>query len=213
MRQLRRDPIRSVLCLGAHADDIEIGCGGALLQLIAENPELDVTWVVFSATPTRIEEAQASANAFLQGVANPRVIVEGFRDSYFPFQGAQIKECVERIRATVNPDLIFTHRRDDMHQDHRLVCELTGCAWRDHLILEYEIPKFDGDLTTPNVYVPLTAELAERKVELLARHFPSQQSKPWFTADTFLGLMRIRGIECNAAGRYAEGFHVRKLLF
>lgn len=212
MLSLRRQPIRSVLCLGAHADDIEIGCGGALLQLMCEQPELDVTWVVLSATPQRAEEARASAAAYLQGAATHRVILESFRDSYFPYEGALVKEAIERIRRETNPDLIFTHRRDDLHQDHRLVSELTGCAWRDHLTLEYEIPKFDGDLATPNAYLPLTPELAERKVQLLNEFFPSQRAKPWFTPDTFLGLMRIRGIECNSPGRYAEGFHARKFV-
>lgn len=212
MLHLRREPIRSVLCLGAHADDIEIGCGGALLQLIAEQPGLEVTWVVFSATPQRADEARASAAAFLQGVTKQQVVIESFRDSYFPYEGARIKECVERIRRETNPEVVFTHRRDDLHQDHRLVSELTSCAWRDHLIMEYEIPKYDGDLSTPNAYVPLTGGVAQRKVELLSEYFPSQRSKPWFTPDTFLGLMRIRGIECNAAGRYAEAFHVRKFV-
>lgn len=212
MIHLRRNSIRKVLCLGAHADDIEIGCGGTLLQLAAEQPELEVTWVVLSGQHERALEAQSSAAAFLQGVARKRVHFAGFRDSYFPFQGEQIKEFVERIRDETDPDLIFTHRRDDLHQDHRLVSELTLCAWRNHLILEYEIPKYDGDLGAPNAFVRLDEATARRKVELLETHFASQRSKPWFSADTFLGLMRLRGIECNSPGRYAEAFFARKLV-
>ncbi|MFN8464137.1 MAG: PIG-L deacetylase family protein [Caldilineaceae bacterium] len=212
MHSLKFGELRQVLCLGAHSDDIEIGCGGAVLQLVAANPGIEVHWIVFSANPARKAEALASASAFLEGVAQHNVVVHAFRDGYFPFVGDAVKDEFEAIRRKVSPDLIFTHCRHDLHQDHRLLCQLTYNTFRDHLILEYEIPKWDGDLRTPNVYFPLLNDTAQRKVDLLMQHFPSQAGRDWFTPDTFEALMRIRGLEARAPEGKAEGFYVRKLI-
>jgi LmbE family N-acetylglucosaminyl deacetylase len=206
------DGFRRVLCLGAHADDIEIGCGGTLLRMIGLNPELSVRWVVFSGDEVRAAEARASAAAFLRGVADNRIDVHGFRDSFFPAAWGQIKEQVAAIAREFSPDVIFTHRRDDAHQDHRVLAELTWCAFRDHLILECEIPKYEGDLGQPNVFVPLSSEQARAKAEMIHAGFLSQRSHRWFTADTFLALSRLRGVECNATEQHAEGFYCRKLV-
>lgn len=200
-----------ILCLGAHADDIEIGCGATILDLIARGVQLEVDWCVLSATPVRAEEARASAAAFLEGAAEARVEVQGFRDGHFPWQGSAIKEWLETLKARPRPDLILTHTRDDRHQDHREVCSLTWNTFRDHLILEYEIPKWDGDLGRPGLYVPVSEEAVERKVELLHRHFPTQAAKPWFDRDTFRGLARLRGLECASPTRFAEAFFAPKL--
>ena len=201
-----------VLCLGAHSDDIEIGAGGTLLGWIGEGIALDVVWCVASATGARAEEARLSADAFLAGAHAKRIELAGFTDSYFPSEGAAIKRWLEEIRASCRPDLILTHRGDDAHQDHRELSRLTWNAFRDHLILEYEIPKWDGDLSRPNAYVPLGAATLARKIELLLAHFGTQRSKDWFDAETFRGLARLRGMECRAPERYAEAFEVRKLL-
>jgi LmbE family N-acetylglucosaminyl deacetylase len=202
-----------VLALGAHADDIEIGCGGTILHLVERGLVAAATWVVFSGLGERADEAKASGAAFLEGVEERSVVVHGFRDGFFPHSGAVIKDEFERLKQEVDPDLVVTHRGDDAHQDHRLVSELTWNTFRNHLILEYEIPKYDGDLGRPNLFVPLAEPTYRRKIELLQKHFPSQHSKPWFTEDTFLALMRLRGMESHAPSRYAEGFHSRKLLF
>ncbi len=212
MHSLKFGELQRVLCLGAHSDDIEIGCGGAILQLVAANPQLEVHWIVFSATPERKAEALASASAFLEGAATQNVVVHAFRDGYFPYVGDAIKDEFETIRRALSPDLIFTHCRHDLHQDHRLLCQLAYNTFRDHLILEYEIPKWDGDLRTPNVYFPLVSNTAQRKIDLLLQHFPSQAGRDWFTADTFQALMRIRGLEARAPEGKAEGFYVRKLI-
>jgi LmbE family N-acetylglucosaminyl deacetylase len=204
--------IRQLLCLGAHSDDIEIGCGGSILQLLVAHPQIEVHWVVFSASPLRRSEALASADAFLQGAQARHVVVHAFRDGYFPFVGDAIKDEFESLKQVVAPDVIFTHSRRDLHQDHRLLSQLTYNTFRDHLILEYEIPKWDGDLRTPNAYVPLENAIAQRKIELLLRHFPTQAGRDWFTGDTFHGLMRLRGVEARAPEGMAEGFHIRKLL-
>ena len=211
---LARDPQRPlrVLAIGAHADDIEIGCGGTILRLVTEHPGLAVDWLVLSGAGGRAEEAADSAAAFLEGAGRTRVAVEGFRDGFFPYEGAAVKERFERLKAEVDPDLVLTHRLEDRHQDHRLVAELTWNTFRDHLILEYEIPKYEGDLGRPNLYVPVTSEQGERKVELLRKCFPSQSGRSWFSDDTFWATLRLRGIECNAPGRYAEAFQARKLV-
>lgn len=201
-----------VLCLGAHSDDIEIGCGATILRLIEEHPGLHIRWVVFSANQTRRQEAQSSAERFLQGASRVKVDILGFRDGFFPFIGAEIKEYFEQIKAEFTPDLVFTHYRHDRHQDHRLLSDLAWNTFRSHLVLEYEIPKYDGDLGIPNLYVPVSDAVAERKVRYLFDSFVSQQDKKWFTADTFLGLMRLRGIEATDLTRYAEAFHARKLV-
>jgi LmbE family N-acetylglucosaminyl deacetylase len=201
-----------LLAVGAHADDIEIGCGATILRLAAEHPGLSVDWLVLSGHGDRAGEAADSAAAFLAGAGATRVMVEGFRDGFFPYDGGAVKERFERLKTEVAPDLVLTHRLEDRHQDHRLVAELTWNTFRDHLILEYEIPKYEGDLGRPNLYVPVGQEHGERKVELLRKCFPSQAGRSWFNDDTFWATLRLRGIECNASGRYAEAFQARKLV-
>ena len=207
-----KNGIRRILCLGAHCDDIEIGCGGTILRLIQENPKLEFHWVVFSSNPVRKREARKAASLFLQNAGGSRVVIRNFRDSYFPYDGKAIKEFVASIQKSFEPDLIFTHTRNDLHQDHRLICELTWNAFRNHLILEYEIPKYDGDLGSPNFFVGLDEALCTAKIRNILAAFRSQAGKQWFTEDTFRALLRIRGIESNAEGRYAEGFYCRKAL-
>lgn len=200
-----------VVCLGAHADDIEIGAGGTLLSWIAGGARLDVLWCVLSAHGERAGEAQASAEDFLEGAANRAIGLGAFRDSYLPYEGAAVKTWMERQRQRMPaPDVVITHRSDDSHQDHRLANELAWNLYRDSLVLEFEIPKWDGDLARSNAYVELAPETLDRKVALLERHFGSQRSKAWFDAETFRGLARLRGVECRT--RYAEAFAVRKLL-
>ena len=210
--QLRPTPGRpvEVLAVGAHADDIEIGCGGTVLHLVAAGFPLRVTWVVLAATGVREREAVASAAAFLKDVEQTTVVLKSFRDGFFPWAGAEVKEVFEGLKGEVDPDLVIAPRRADAHQDHRLVAELTWNTFRDHLVLEYEIPKYDGDLGNPNLFVPLPAETCQRKVELLLEQFPSQHDHPWFTADTFWAMLRLRGVESNAPSGFAEGFHCRK---
>jgi LmbE family N-acetylglucosaminyl deacetylase len=200
----------SVLCLGAHSDDIEIGAGGTLLSWIASGVRLHVHWCVLSAAGPRAAEAEASAAAFLAGAVSSVVELADFRDSFFPYQGGEIKDWFSGLKARSRPDVILTHRRDDAHQDHQETCRLTWNAFRDHLILEYEIPKWDGDLGQPNFYMPLDADVLERKIELLLAHFGTQRSKDWFDAETFRGLARLRGMECRAPERYAEAFVLAK---
>ena len=202
---------RRVLLIGAHADDIEIGCGATVLSLVREHPEIDVTWVVLGASGVRELEARASAEAFLGGAANVEIVVHAFRDGFFPYIGAEVKELFESLKARVAPDVIFTHTREDLHQDHRVACELTWNTWRNHLIFEYEVPKYDGDLSSPNVFVPVTAELVDAKIEKLTEAFPSQRGKHWFDAELFRGLMRIRGMEAASPTGYAEAYVCRKL--
>lgn len=201
-----------VLCLGAHSDDIEIGAGGTLIAWIARGVRLDVHWCVLSAPGARGQEAVASARAFLEGAASAEIELKEFRDGYFPAEREAIKTWMQDLARRVRPDLILTHKEDDAHQDHRLVRELTWNAFRDHVVLEYEIPKWDGDLGRPNLYVPLPAAAMDRKLALLEAHFATQRSKDWFDAETFRGLARLRGMECRAPDHYAEGFVARKLL-
>jgi LmbE family N-acetylglucosaminyl deacetylase len=214
MRQLSlfhgEEPPRRVLVLGAHADDIELGCGATLLAS-QRSAELDVTWVVLSAEGVREREARSSADAFLARAASTSVECHSFRDGYFPYVGGAVKDVFEELKQRVEPDLILTHTRHDLHQDHRLVCELTWNTWRDHMILEYEIPKYDGDLATPNVFVPVSEEVAREKIALVGRSFESQRDRHWFDDELFLGLMRIRGMEARSASGYAEAFTCRKL--
>lgn len=201
----------SVLCLGAHSDDIEIGAGGTILSLIAARVRLSVHWCVLSASGQRADEASSSAAAFLEGAHESRVEIADFEDSYFPDHRRQIKQWLLDLRTRVAPDIVFTHARHDAHQDHREVNQLTWNVFRDHLVFEYEIPKWDGDLGQPNMYVPLTRSTLERKIELLHEHFVTQQrSKDWFDRETFVGLARLRGMECRAADLYAEAFFIRK---
>jgi LmbE family N-acetylglucosaminyl deacetylase len=206
-----RGPL-AVLCLGAHSDDLEIGCGGTLLTLLAERRRVDVHWVVLSGDARRAREARRSAARLLRGAAKADVDVADFRDGFFPYQGAALKERFEQLKRRARPHLVFTHRGDDAHQDHRMVSELTWNTFRDDLILEYEIPKYDGDLGRPNVFVPLSSGVRRRKVRHLMSAFPTQRRKHWFSESTFEGLMRLRGVECAAPDGYAEAFHVRKLV-
>lgn len=205
-------PLR-ILCIGAHSDDIEIGCGGTILRLCAEHPHVEVRWVVLSAVGERAEEARESAAVFLRSAARREVMISDFRDGFFPYDGARIKEYFEELRRGFEPDLILTHQRSDLHQDHRTVSELTWNTFRAHLILEYEIPKYDGGLGSPNLFVPLTREVQAEKVETLMTVFRTQRGKHWFSPETFTGLMRLRGVESAAETGFAEGFHARKVVF
>lgn len=200
-----------ILCLGAHSDDIEIGCGGSLLQFKKTYRDLRFHWVVFSAAGARGREAAKGAELFTAG-SEKKAFFKEFRDGFLPHSGVAVKEFFEELKAQVNPDLIFTHWQGDAHQDHRLVNELTWNTFRNHTILEYEIPKYDGDLGRPNVFVPLDSGLQEQKASQLLEAFESQRSKPWFDRELFLGLMRIRGMESNSPSGYAEAFYSRKLL-
>ncbi len=205
-------PLRQVLCLGAHSDDIEIGCGGSILRIIEENPGIEVWWVVFSGNSARRSEALLSANSFLAGVQKKNIILEDFKDGYFPYQGAAVKDFFETLKPRISPDLIFTHCRQDLHQDHRLINELTWNTWRDQMILEYEIPKFDGDLGAPNFFIPLERRICQRKNDLLSAVFKTQETRPWFTGDTFWALHQLRGIESRAPESLAEAFYARKVI-
>ena len=201
----------SILCLGAHSDDIEIGAGGTILSWIEMGVKLHVRWCVLSAPGPRAAEAEASAASFLNGTTATEIEICQFRDGFFPYQGGDIKDWMEGLKHRVSPDVIFTHRRDDAHQDHREISQLTWNCFRDHLILEYEIPKWDGDLGQPNLYCALTETVFNRKVQLLLATFSSQRSRDWFNADSFRALARLRGIECRAPHCYAEGFVARKM--
>ena len=208
-------PIRRLLCLGAHCDDIEIGCGATLLTFLAADPSIQVDWIVFSGAndaggSSREQESRAAAAQFLGGSSGSGVAVHGFRDGFFPDEWARLKREFNELAARVTPDLILTHYRGDLHQDHRTIAELTWQTFRNRLIWEYEIPKFDGDLGRPNVFVPVTDAVARRKVDILLRSFPSQAGKAWFSADTFHALLRLRGIESGATTGQAEAFHVAK---
>lgn len=204
-------PFRKILCLGAHSDDIEIGCGGTLLRWLSECPQLEVGWVVFSAAGDRELEARSSASEFLKAARNKKILIEKFRDGFFPFHGSAIKEYFESLKRVFEPDLIFTHFRDDAHQDHRLISMLTWNTFRDHAIWEYEVPKFDGDLGIPNLFVGLTKAQCGRKIALLKKYFRTQRSKKWFSDDLFLSLLRIRGMECQSPHDFAEAFYCRKI--
>ena len=206
----RGRPLRA-LFVGAHCDDIEIGCGGTALELVRRHPGMTAHWLVLSATDARAREAERAAARFLDGAAAREVVIERFRDGYLPYEGGRVKDAFEALKARVDPDVVFTHHRDDAHQDHRLACELTWNTFRDHLVLEYEIPKYDGDTGAPNAFVPLDDATAEAKVRHVMESYPSQAGRPWFTADTLLAVMRLRGVQARAP-RYAEGFYARKLI-
>jgi LmbE family N-acetylglucosaminyl deacetylase len=199
-----------ILCLGAHSDDIEIGCGGTILHLLSRYTNVDVVWVVFSSGREREREARTSAALFLKQAKRQQVIVKSFRDGFFPYEGTKIKEFFEELKKEVNPDLVFTHYRTDRHQDHRTISDLTWNTWRRHLVLEYEIPKYDGDLGTPNCFVPLTQQICSRKIRYICDVFQTQSNKAWLTEDTFQALLRLRGVECAAPDKYAEAFYCRK---
>jgi len=211
MRAFSFDGVQRVLCVGAHADDIEIGCGATLLKLTEQHPALQVMWVVFSAEGVRQAEARASARAFLRKAGNAQIVIEDFRGSFFPFQGEQIKAFFETLKA-FQPDLVFTHYREDRHQDHRVLSDLAWNTFRSHTILEYEIPKYDGDFGAPNLFVPVSLAQLKRKSRYLLTHFASQANKHWFSEDLFLATPRIRGMECDSPTRYAEAFYSRKLV-
>ena len=199
-----------VLCLGAHSDDIEIGCGGTVLALLERYDNVVVRWMVFSANEERAREARVSADAFLTAAREKEVVVKDFRDGFFPFLGGAIKDEFETLKRELNPDLVFTHHRDDRHQDHRLISDLTWNTFRNHLILEYEIPKYDGDLGSPNFFVSLEESVCSRKVRFIVESFKSQSQKQWFDERTFLAILRLRGMEANSPTQYAEAFYCRK---
>lgn len=203
----------NVLCLGAHCDDIEIGCGGTLLELLSERSSVNVYWQVYASTPSRKKEAIASAQKFCAGAKSLQVDILKFRDGYFPYEGGAIKDTFEQTKSAFAPDLIFTHYKGDLHQDHKIIAELTWNTYRNHMILEYEIPKFDGGLRSPNVFMPIGADLVEEKSEILLSCYKSQTERSWFTKTTFDALMRLRGIECNSDSGYAEAFYARKIVF
>jgi LmbE family N-acetylglucosaminyl deacetylase len=210
-RRAGEAPLR-LLAIGAHSDDIEIGCGGTILKLIEQGALAEVCWVVLTGDAERAGEAGRSADAFLGDVPGKRVILKGFREGHFPYDGAEVKQFFEELKSELSPDLIFTHQRFDLHQDHRVTCELTWNTFRDHLILEYEIPKYDGDIGAPNVFVSLEESLCRAKIDNLMTHFASQSSKRWFTEDLFSALLRLRGMECNSPSSYAEAFYCRKAM-
>ena len=204
-------PLR-LLCLGAHSDDLEIGCAGTVMTWLGSPRPIEVTWVVMSAEGERARETSESAKALLQRAASVDLHIGGFKDGHLPAQYEAAKAFLESVKRSCAPDIVLTHRLEDRHQDHRLVGELTWNTWRDHLILEYEIPKYEGDLGQPSVFVPLAAAVAQQKLVHLERHFASQRSKDWFTSDTFAALMRLRGLECRSPSGQAEAFHARKLV-
>ena len=201
-----------LLCLGSHSDDIEIGCGGTILKLANQyKNNLEIVWVVFSANGEREKEARESADAFLKNIKRKRIITYNHRDGYFPYIGIEIKESFESFKKDLSPDIIFTHYRDDRHQDHRLISDLTWNTFRDHLILEYEIPKYDGDFGSPNIFVPLNDKICRQKNRFIIKHFLTQKKKHWLTEETLLSTLRLRGIESGRSSRYAEGFYNRKM--
>jgi len=204
-------PLR-LLCIGAHSDDLEIGCAGTVLTWLASMPAIEVTWVVLSAEGVRASEARRSARALLTRAAARKVVIATFRDGYLPAQYTEVKSFFEDLKGEVNPDVVLTHWLNDRHQDHRLTAELTWNTWRNHLVLEYEIPKYEGDLAPPNSYVPVPTSIARRKVSHLCRYFSSQHRKDWFVTDNFLGLMRLRGMESRSPSGFAEAFHARKVV-
>jgi LmbE family N-acetylglucosaminyl deacetylase len=204
--------IDHVLCLGAHCDDLEIGCAGTVLSLVGGPHPPAVTWVVFASDETRHAEALQAAEMLLREASQVQIVIKKFRDGFLPYDGALVKEAFEDLKGMVSPDLVLTHYRHDLHQDHRLISELTWNTFRNHVILEYEIPKYDGDLGIPNFFVPLDESLCRRKVETILQSFPSQRHKRWFSGDVFWSLMRLRGMECNAPSSYAEAFYCRKLV-
>ncbi len=206
-----KSPLR-VLCLGAHSDDLEIGCGGTILKLAEGKTPLNVTWIVFSGNDERRREATDSANVFLAQAAKREVIIREFRDGFFPYIGGEIKEHFEVLKKRVSPDLIFTHYRHDLHQDHRVISELTWNTFRNHLILEYEVPKYDGDMGSPNAFVELDEPTSRRKIDTILAFFQTQDHRHWFSGDLFLSILRLRGMECAAPSGYAEAFYCRKML-
>jgi LmbE family N-acetylglucosaminyl deacetylase len=209
----KHDQAITILCLGAHSDDIEIGCGGTILKLLEECENVVIYWVVFCSDQKRKKEAKDSACDFLAEAKKKNILINEFRDGFLPFIGGEIKDYFEVLKQKVAPDLIFTHYRSDLHQDHRFISDLTWNTFRDHLILEYEIPKYDGDIGCPNLFLHLTESTCNRKIELILKNFKSQQEKQWFSRETFESIMRLRGIESNAPSKFAEAFYCRKIVF
>jgi len=209
---IEKDRPLKIMCLGAHSDDIEIGCGGTILRILSEYPFAQVNWVVLACTGEREKEAAASAEKFLAGADNRTIIIKDFKESFFPYIGGKIKSYFEELKKANTPDIIFTPYRNDLHQDHRLVSELTWNTWRNHFILEYEIVKYDGDLSVPNFFVHLNEKRCKKKIAFLMESFKTQANKGWFTSDAFFSILRIRGIESRAPEKYAEAFYSRKLI-
>jgi len=205
-------PEPKILCLGAHPDDIEIGCGGTILRIIKEEPEAQFRWVVFSGDKKRREEAYQGADFFLQSAKSKKIDIEHFRDSYFPFIGGRIKDFFEKLKTEFSPDLIFTHYSIDAHQDHRLISNLTWNTFRDQFILEYEIPKYEGDFGNPNLHVCLTEFQVKQKTSHICSIFQTQKEKPWFDEEVFRAILRLRGVECNSPSRFAEAFYCPKIV-
>lgn len=207
-----KDRPLEILCLGAHSDDIEIGCGGTILKLLEEEHNSNIHWIVFSSNEERADEARNSAELFLSNTKNKNIIIKNYRDAFFPYIGGEIKSYFEELKQSVDPDLIFTHYRMDLHQDHRLISELTWNTFRHHLILEYEVIKYDGDLGSPNFFVQLNKKICDMKINYIFQCFETQGKRSWFTEDAFRSIMRIRGIESNAPDKYAEAFYCRKMV-
>lgn len=196
-----------VVALGAHPDDIEIGCGGSLLRLAESVPDLTAEFVVASGEPSRVEEARHAAELFLPG-CDVGVRAGDLPDGQFPAYWGDAKRLLEETARGRRADIVLAPCRGDAHQDHRTLAEIVPTVWRDHLVLSYEIPKWDGDLGRPSLYVPLSQELMREKVRRLHKAFPSQASREWFDDEVFLGLARLRGMECRS--RYAEAFTTAK---
>jgi LmbE family N-acetylglucosaminyl deacetylase len=203
----------NILLLGAHCDDIEIGCGGTILKMIADYNISEVKWVVFASNETRQEEAIRSGQQFLANVKNADLQVYSYTDGYLPTVWSDIKDEFENIKKSFSPDIIFTHYRDDLHQDHRVVNELTWNTFRNHQILEYEIPKYDGDLGNPNLFVSLEEDQAKHKREIIFNSFKSQLNKQWFDEELLNAMMRIRAVECASDTKFAEAFYARKICY
>ena len=201
-----------VLCLGSHSDGLEIGCGGTILKLIEKYRQIEICWVVFSGNELRADEARKGAQVFLKQGKDKRVIIKDFRESFFPYIGFEIKEYFEQLKQEFTPDIVFTHYRHDLHQDHRLISELTWSTFRDHLILEYEIPKYDGDFGSPNLFVPISESICRRKIQYLLDTFETQKNKHWFSEDTFSAMLRLRGMESKSPSKFAEAFYCRKMV-
>ena len=204
--------VKRILCIGAHSDDIEIGCGGTILRLQEQSPDLEFYWLVFCSNPARAKEAQKSAAWFLRNASVKNIVIKSFRDGFLPYTGVEVKDSFEELKKAFTPDLIFTHARHDLHQDHRFLCELTWNTFRNHLILEYEIPKYDADLRSPNFFVPLSKSQASAKIRALMKYFGTQRNKHWFSEDLFHSLLRLRGIESASSTQLAEGFYSRKIV-
>ncbi len=204
------DGPRSFLFVGAHADDIEIGCGATVRKLVERFPDADYSWVVLTSDSIRSQEARTAAQSFLTGADHASIEVCDFRDGYLPFTGSGVKDYFEELKTRCSPDVIFTHYHRDAHQDHRLTAELTWNTFRNHVILEYEVPKIDGDLGAPNLFVEVDEGECREKLRLILQLFPSQRSRSWFDEATFRALMRLRGVECNATAGLAEAFYARK---